>query len=67
MPDPDHLMQRLKHTVVNTPGIPHTWQKGTIFSNKTTEIGTYFEHKTCTHGIASGNIFYTEHVANLHN
>ena len=42
MPDPDHVMQRLKHTVVNTPGIPHTWQKGTIFSNKTTEIGTLF-------------------------
>ena len=39
MPDPDQVMQRLKHTVVNTPGIPHTWQKGTIFSNKTTEIG----------------------------
>ena len=37
MPDPDQVMQRLKHTVVNTPGIPHTWQKGTIFSNKTTE------------------------------
>ena len=37
MLDLNQVMQRLKHTVVNTRGIPHTWQKGTIFSNKTTE------------------------------
>ena len=37
MPDPDQVIQRLKHTVVKTPGILHTWKNGTIFSNKTTE------------------------------
>ena len=33
------------------------------------ELVLYFEHKTCTHGIASGNIFYTEQceLAQLNN
>ena len=32
-----------------------------------TKLALYFKHKTCTHGIALGNTFYTEHVAHFTN
>ena len=47
MSDLNQVRHRLKHTMVNTRGILHTWQKGAIFRNKTTGV------QNCTRGIHS--------------